>query len=74
MGKGLTQSEYDLRERVFMQSLSRRCRQVLAKNYPYKKDRNRLLKDIWEKGVPWVLLAKVSGLSMSQIARIIKAK
>jgi hypothetical protein len=70
----LTKSERLKREKNFLKSLIPSKRQRIQKLYPYRQIRNKLLRDLWNQGVPQVLLAKVSKLSESHLFRILHQK
>jgi hypothetical protein len=58
-----TQAVYD--------SLTKEQRAIIKKNYPFKGDRNSLLRELKSRKVAYSVLVELSGLSESQIQRLI---
>jgi hypothetical protein len=58
--------------KILLHGLSARKREILRKECPFHKDRNKLIRLLRSQGVSRVLLAKVSGLGPTSIHNILK--
>jgi hypothetical protein len=58
------------RAQKLLDALSKSDQQVIQKENIFKKDRNRAICKLRERGVPGLVLAEVTGISASQIQRI----
>lgn len=43
---------------------------TIQKEYPFRRDREKLIRELCERGVAYKVLSEVSGLSMSTVGRI----
>ena len=68
----LRRGDYLKMEELFVESLSKKERKVLQKLWPFKIERNELIRDFSRRGVPGCLLQRVCGLSWVQVFRILK--
>jgi hypothetical protein len=59
-------------EKILLRSLSNTQKKTLEKLNPYRIERNALIRRLAQRGVPLVLLARVSGISWPQIFRIVR--
>ena len=48
--------------KMLMRNLSSGQRRTLQKFYPFREERNRLIRDLWRGGIGYGLLARASGL------------
>lgn len=71
---GLTKNEILKRERIFLRSLSPSIRKTIYKLNPFRKERNREIRALFDRGVSKCLLSRASGLSWIQIFRIVNKK
>lgn len=67
----LTKDECLKKEKIFLKSLSNTKKKILQKLNPFRRERNALIQDLARRGVPQILLSRVSGLSPMQIFRIV---
>lgn len=64
--------KYMRSEKILLHCLARREREIIRKENPLRKRRNKLIRGLYCEGVSGVLLAKISGLAESHIRRILK--
>jgi len=62
--------ELSSRARKLLDALPESEQQVIQKDNIFKKDRDRAIYKLRERGVPGPVLAEVTGISTSQIQRI----
>jgi hypothetical protein len=70
-GGWLTKADYRAMEKILLRSLSNTQKKTLQKLNPFRSERNALIRCLAQRGVPQVLLSKVSRLSWIQIFRIV---
>jgi hypothetical protein len=63
-------AELSPRAQKLLDALTESQRRAIRKDYPFKRDRNRAICELKERGVPGHLLAEAGGFSVSQIQRI----
>jgi hypothetical protein len=49
-------------------------RKLISRDSPYRRDRGRLLRRLFRRGVKQIVLTEVSGMSRSEISRICSGK
>ena len=53
-----------------LQGLTEKQRRAIQKKYPFRPERNRVIRQLRERGVPWHVIAEASGLSRSRVQQI----
>lgn len=53
-----------------LQGLTEKQRRAVQKKYPFRPERNRVVRQLRARGVPWHVIAEASGLSRSRVQQI----
>lgn len=53
-----------------LQALTQKQRRAIRKTYPFRPERNRVIRQLRQRGVPWHIIAEASGLSRSRVQQI----
>lgn len=64
--------KYRRSEKILFHGLTRRQREILRKENPFRSQRNEAIRALRSRGLSWILLSRVSGLGECQIWRILK--
>ena len=63
-------SELPPEAKMALQGLTEKQRKAIRKNYPFRPERNKVIRQLRQRGVPWHVIAEVSGLSRSRVMQI----
>jgi hypothetical protein len=64
--------KYETSKKILLGSLSARQRQMLRKENPFRRERDKLLRSIRQRGASYTLISKVSGLGRTRVYEILR--
>ena len=63
-------NDFSMQAKEVLSLLTKKQRRAIRKNYPFRPERNKVIRQLRQRGVPWYVIAEVSGLSRSRVQQI----